>query len=359
VILAEDGPLAGALREAGARVEVLPLAPVARDVRRNEIRAGRKQAVAAALVAAYVPRVAARLRALSPDLVQTISLKSGVYGSLAARITGIPVLWHLHDNLSDDYLSPRTAATMRRVVTTLPNALAAPSESTLAAVGTRTRRLPTEVFRFPVPLMPAPAEVHPDVRTVGMVGRITPWKGQDVFLRAFARAFPAGPVCARVIGSPVFGEEQYERRLRNLVRELDIADRVEFAGFRRDVAAELGRLDLLVHASVLPDPLAGVVLEGMSAGVPTISSSAGGHAEYVAEGKAGLLYKAGDVDELADAMRLAADSYELRRELSAAGRRTAERFTPGAIVGPSLDFYRRIIGAQGDGMGRARRAAST
>ncbi len=164
---------------------------------------------------------------------------------------------------------------------------------------------------------------------------------------------------ARVIGSAVFGEDAYERRIHDLVRELGVADRVEFAGFREDVAAELGRLDILVHASVLPDPLAGVVLEGMSAGVPTISSSAGGHAEYVAEGKAGLLYTAGNVDELADAMRLAAGSYELRRELGAAGRRTAERFTPEAIVGPSLDFYGRIIAAKSNGRGRARRAART
>jgi len=349
VIVPEDGPLVGALREAGARVEVLPLASVAREARRADIAPGAAQALAAAHVGAYVPRLALRLRELGPDVVHAISLKSGVYGSLAARLAGRPVLWHLHDFLAPPYLNPRLARAMRQVVTHLPNALVAPSPRCLAAVGPGVGRLPTAVFPFPVPLPERTAEVRPEVRRVGIVGRITPWKGQDVFLRGFARAFPDGdePVRARVVGSALFGEEDFERELHALADELGIAERVDFVGFRSDVEQELLDLDLLVHASVLPDPLPGVVLEGMGTGVPTISSDNGGQAEHVAEADAGLLFRAGDPDALAAAMRRAAADHELRLGLSARGREKARDFAPETLVERILAFYGEMLARRG------------
>src|SRR5262245_16534086 len=92
VILAEDGPLVQPLEEAGARVEILPLAESARGLKRDEVRPGRAQAGAAMEVARYVGRLRARLRQLRPDLVHTHSLKAGVYGGLAARLAGLPVV---------------------------------------------------------------------------------------------------------------------------------------------------------------------------------------------------------------------------------------------------------------------------
>ena len=47
----------------------------------------------------------------------------------------------------------------------------------------------------------------------GMLGRIAPWKGQDLFLRAFAAAFADGEERAVIIGTAMFGEEEYERSL--------------------------------------------------------------------------------------------------------------------------------------------------
>ncbi len=346
VIVAEDGPLVDALREAGARVEVLPLAPVARDARRADIGPGRQQAVAAGHVARYVVRLAGRLRELEPDIVHAISLKSGVYGSLAARLARRPMLWHVHDYLSAEYLAPRLAPVMRQLVTRLPDALAAPSRSCLASVGPAAARLPTAVFPFPVPMPGEAVPIRDEVRQVGIVGRITPWKGQDVFLRGFAQAFPTDGVRARVIGSALFGEEDYERRLHALADELGIADRVDFVGFRADVDAELRTLDVLVHASVLPDPLPGVVLEGLAAGVPTISSDAGGHAEHVAEAGSGLLFAPRDDAALAGALRRAAADHDLRVALGQRGRQQAREFAPETIVGRILAFYEDVLASR-------------
>jgi glycosyltransferase involved in cell wall biosynthesis len=345
VILAEDGPLVQPLEEAGARVEVLRLAEYARGLKKEDVRPGRAQAAAALEVARYVGRLRRRLRQLQPDLVHTHSLKAGVYGGLAARAAGMPVIWHLQDRLAPDYLPRAAVPPMRFLASTLPSALIVPSRHTLATVGRRFRPgLRTAIIPFPVPLPPEPFEVRDRVAEVGMVGRLAPWKGQHVFLDAFARAFPDNSVRARIVGSAIFGEKFYEDRLHTQAETLGIADRVDFVGFTPEVEAELRRLDLLVHASVTADPLATVVLEGMAAGLPVISADDGGHAEHVENGREGLLFAPGDADALADALRRAASDRDLRVTMSEAGRQKAREFAPGPVVERMLALYRDVAG---------------
>ena len=88
---------------------------------------------------------------------------------------------------------------------------------------------------------------------VGMVGRIAPWKGQHVFLEAFARAFGDGTELAVVVGDAMFGEAEadYGAELRELSRDAgNRAIASSSAGFRDDVWAELAGMDVLVHASI-------------------------------------------------------------------------------------------------------------
>lgn len=345
VILAEDGPLVQLLEEAGARVEILPMAEHARGLKKEEVRPGRAQAAAALEVARYVGRLRARLRQLRPDLVHTHSLKAGVYGGLAARLAGVPVIWHLQDRLAADYLPKAAVPPMRFLASTLPSALVVPSRHTLATVGRRFRPgLRTAIIPFPVPLPAEACEVRDRVEEVGMVGRLAPWKGQHVFLDAFARAFPENSVRARIVGSAIFGEKFYEEELRAQAEALGIEDRVDFVGFKPDVDAELRRLDVLVHASVTADPLATVVLEGMAAGLPVVSAQDGGHAEHIQDGREGLLFPPGDADALADALRRAANDRELRVAMSEAGRRKARDFAPDAVVERMLALYRDVAG---------------
>jgi glycosyltransferase involved in cell wall biosynthesis len=343
VLLAEDGPLVHELTEAGARVEILPMAEGVRGLTREELSTRRTRAGASVEVARYTNRLRKRLRQLQPDVVHTNSLKSGVYGTPAARLAGLPCVWYLHDHLSPEYLPRQLVRTMRLMVSTLPSALVVPSQSTLRSVGKRRRPgLRTSVIPCPVPMPDEPAEISREVRQVGLVGRLAPWKGQDVFLEAFARAFPDSSVRARLIGSAMFGEEGYERELRERAERLGIADRTDFVGFVNDVPAELRRLDLLVHSSVLPDPLATSALEGMGAGVPVISANAGGPGEYIIDGREGLLHEPGDVEGLAAALRRAAADPDLRAAIAAGGRKKAFEFTPDVVVPKLLDLYRAV-----------------
>jgi glycosyltransferase involved in cell wall biosynthesis len=343
VILAENGELVERLGAAGARVEVLPLAEQVRGMSRREIRPGLRQAQAAAEVARYTSRLRRRLRELRPDLVHTTSLKASVYGMVAARAAGLPVLWHLHDRLARDYLPAAAVRPMRLLAATVPSALVAPSRFTLETVGRRFRPgMIVEALPNAVPYPERAVEVRDEVETVTMIGRLTSWKGQHIFLEAFARAFPDRPVRARLVGAATFGEADYERGLRERVDRLGIADRVDFVGFVPDVAPELERADLLVHASVLADPLNTVVLEGMAAGVPVVATDTGGHVEYLRDGREGLLHRPGDIHGLADALRRASEDAELRRRVAAGARERAHELTSAAVTERWLSLYRRL-----------------
>ena len=60
----------------------------------------------------------------------------------------------------------------------------------------------------------------------------------------------------------MFGEDDYVTSLHRLCADLGIVDVVDFRGFQSDVWGELAALDILVHASVTPEPFGQVVIEG-------------------------------------------------------------------------------------------------
>jgi glycosyltransferase involved in cell wall biosynthesis len=187
---------------------------------------------------------------------------------------------------------------------------------------------------------------RPDPFVVGMIGRLAPWKGQHVFLEAFARAFSGGSEVALVVGEAMFGseEESYAAELRELAQRLGIADRVDFRGFREDVWEELERMSVCVHASVVPEPFGQVIVEAMLSGVPVIATEGGGPSEIVTSGEDGLLYPAGDVGALAGALRKLRDDPVLATLLATNARRRAARFSSRESEAALMAVYRSVLG---------------
>ena len=349
VILSEDGPLAAELVQAGISTEVLPMGERARGLRKEAVSARSLTPGAVVAAAAYILRLTLRLRRLRPDLVHTNSLKAGVYGSIAARLAGVPVVWHVRDRIATDYL-PAVAVRVVRVMTRrLTAAVIANSHATMTTLDPRARALivPSAVAAAPV----ASAAREPRSSgplTVGMIGRLAPWKGQDLFLRAFADAFSDGDTRCVVVGDALFGEEEFEQRLRELRDELGLGARVEFRGFRSDVRLELARMDMLVHASLIPEPFGQVVVEGMAARVPVVAADAGGPAEIVDHDVNGLLYPIGDRAALASAMRELAGDHERRARLAAGGMASAAAYDPDVIAARVQRLYRDVLERAGE-----------
>jgi glycosyltransferase involved in cell wall biosynthesis len=137
------------------------------------------------------------------------------------------------------------------------------------------------------------------------VGRLAPWKGQDVFLRAFSRVLRERPTArAAIVGAA--GDNQggraFERDLKELAAELGIADRVTFTGFRDDVAAFMAAADVCVHSSSEPEPFGRVIVEAMGAGRPVVATAAGGVLDIVDDGRTGTLVPPGDHEAMGAAV---------------------------------------------------------
>jgi glycosyltransferase involved in cell wall biosynthesis/GT2 family glycosyltransferase len=347
VILGEHGPLEQRLIDAGATVEVLALDTTVQATPRDEVRVGLGSARRLISTGAEIATLRRRLRQLRPDLVHTNSLKAAVYGGIAGRLAGIPVVWHVRDRIARDYLPAQAAILIKILALFVPRAIIFNSQTTRASYGATTRFavIPSPVVYDAVSAAAQPRSAHlGEPLCYAMLGRLAPWKGQDVFLRAFAAAFPMGHERAVIAGSAMFGEDDYAHALEVLASDLGISDRVEFAGFVDDVTGLLGRVDVLVHASVLPEPFGQVVVEGMAAGLPVIAAAAGGPAEVISDGVNGLLVPPGDVDALACAMKRLAGDAALRHDLGRAARTRAGDFASELVAAATREVWLSVVG---------------
>jgi glycosyltransferase involved in cell wall biosynthesis len=193
----------------------------------------------------------------------------------------------------------------------------------------------------------ADLHVGPDDVLVGIVCRLDPWKGVDTFLEAAARVAarePRGVVA--VVGGPIIGQESYEAVLHAKARGLGIADRVRFTSWRYkpDAMPDVHRaLDILVLASLEPEPFGLVVLEAMATGKPVVATAHGGPLEIIEDGRSGDLVPPGDPEALAEAlMALIHDSARRARVGVLARERVIAHYTASQYVAGVEAIYREL-----------------
>ncbi len=181
---------------------------------------------------------------------------------------------------------------------------------------------------------------------VGMIGNIKAWKGQETLIRAMAivrQEFPE--IRCVLVGDTSPADRDYERSLRELVSSLDLDRQIIFTGYQQHVADFLLMVDVVVHASVLPEPFGRVILEAMACRKPVIGARAGAIPEIIEEGSTGLTFPPGDSDALAAAiLRLLRDRREAERLGEAGYRRLESEFGIAGNVASTQQLYERLLG---------------
>lgn len=338
VILFADGPLVDRLRERGHEVEVLPLGTAVASTTRHEAADPLTAVKGVVGAAPFVRRLATRLRELDVDLVHSTSLKADLLAVPAARLARRPLVWHVHDRVSPDYLPAPLARLVRGLAGRGPQRVIANSRATAATLQGVADIVIAHPGLAPEQLATRPRP-RPSQPVVGILGRISPTKGQLEFVRAAARVADRHPDATfRIIGSPMFGHEGHEGEVRAEIDRLGLTQRVVLTGFVDDPTSELDRLTLLVHASPVPEPYGQVVAEAMARGVPVIATQGGGVPEVLGQGT-GWLVEPGDVDDLADAMDAALGDPDEAERRGAAGW---ERACTALGIGPSADTIVKV-----------------
>jgi glycosyltransferase involved in cell wall biosynthesis len=306
VVLFADGPLARRLRSAGHAVEVVALRERLRVANR---RLGPASALTAALSSVgFLSRLVARVRRLDVDVIHTTSLKADLVGVPVARLLGLPLVWHVHDRIAPDYLPGWTTRLVRALARRAPTAVVANSAATAATLPGARGLTVVHPGLAPDQVAPAPRRRQPEGSPlVGMVGRLSPTKGQLVLVRAMRQVVDRRPDARlRLVGAAAFGAASYDREVREEIGRLGLVEHVQLAGFVDDPRVELGRFTVSVHASPVPEPFGQVVTEAMAWGVPVVATSGGGVDEIVRSGppgcETGLLVPADDAAALAAAI---------------------------------------------------------
>lgn len=311
-----------------------------------------------------------------PDVVHTHTAKAGTIGRLAAAIYNAIrrrsarclVVHTFHGHVFEGYFGPAGSAAVRIV----ERAMAACTDRVLTVSG-RQREDVVERFRIVPPAKCDVIEVGTDLRArltprpdsslktqvgipegdvvFGFVGRFVPVKDLPMLVNAFAlvrRRIPAAWLL-------MVGDGPERARVAALCGLLGVGDRVVFTGWRHDMAAVYGALDIGVLASRQEGtPLA--LIEAMAAGRPVVSTAAGGVADVVAHGRTGLLVPPGNVAAMAEAMALLASDAALRARFGADARREIdERFGVDRAVTAMVSLYSSLLPAL-RGIERSRRA---
>jgi glycosyltransferase involved in cell wall biosynthesis len=185
-------------------------------------------------------------------------------------------------------------------------------------------------------------------RAFGIFGRVVPWKGTLEFVHAAHRVVRALPDArAFVVGDVSDGDSAYLDEVRAAVRALRLGDRVVFTGYRPEVPALMNLMDVVVHASLEPEPFGMVLIEGMALGKPIVATRGGGPDEIVQPGKTGLLVPRGDTDALADAILALLGDPARAAAMGRAGHARARALFSSQRYAREVEaIYRHVLGAR-------------
>ncbi len=297
-----------------------------------------------------IPKLANAFRRLRLDVVHTHMFWASVYGSLAARLAGVPVVfttehgenrWKqgIHRWLERRWVSP--LADRRYCVS--PQILAARRDTD----GVPEAKL--EIVANGVPLPDLAGRRPPELPLVGSVGRFVTQKAFPDLVHAAALLRDQG----RGFRLVIVGDGPERSAVEAAVERHALADRVELPGFRTDVPDILRGLSIFASSSVQEgQPLA--LLEAMAWGLPCVVTDVGAVAATLADGEEGRVVPPGRPELLAAALATYLDDPGTAARAGQAARRRVEReFSSAAVARRHLDDYSACLLSKGRSAGKA------
>ena len=181
--------------------------------------------------------------------------------------------------------------------------------------------------------------IEPDALLIGSIAALTPDKGQELLIRAFARIRARFPSCQLLL----VGDGPCRAKLAALVREFELDGAVHFTGFLANIQSAYAAIDLFAFLAQA-EALGTALLLAMARGLPVAASALGGIPEVVEDGKNGLLVKDQNPEAVASAIERLFGDPALAAHLGSAARETIlARFSQENMVQQTLSLYENLV----------------
>lgn len=316
-------------------------------------RLGRGWKTLAIYVLTFVPEVLALQRHLRSGKFDIVHASGGAWqikGALAGRLAGIPVIWHLNDS--------QMPAPVVRMFSFLAPCLA----TGFFVAADRCRRVyltSKQLAAFPNYLVPAPVDTQwyapdahpPDAKIAALPGikvvtvaNINPIKGLETLISAAEMLNRAGyAFTVAVVGSVFATQANYFSKLKQLVAQAGLTERVVFLGGVHDVATSMAAADIYVCSS-LAEASPMTLWEAMAMGKPVVSTDVGDVASYIRSGESGYIVPVGNANALADAIAALMTDVVKRRAFGERARKIVESALDLRVVGErTINGYRHVL----------------
>lgn len=293
-------------------------------------------------------RAASLIREAECALIHTHTPRSLVIGAIASKLTGKPLVHHVHSPTLRDTeraWKNRINDVAERYAVRRASELITVSHSLEEYLQEKELSAPISVIHNGVPEAgPLQKRRTPSGEwTLGVAALFRPRKGIEVLLEAMALLRGEGRRL-RLIGVGRFESPEYAESVRRLTGELRMGDCVEWTGFREDVTATMREMDLFVLPSLYGEGMPMVVLEAMAAGVPVVASNVEGVGEAIDDERHGLLVEPGDAAALARKIAQVMDGeIDWQAVRSAAHLRQASVFSDRVMAAGVAEVYRRVL----------------
>jgi lipopolysaccharide heptosyltransferase II len=180
---------------------------------------------------------------------------------------------------------------------------------------------------------------------IGILGRLTPLKGHEYFLRAMQKVVQRFPHAkGLIIGNASPSKTAYLDSLLKLKDELGLNLNIEFIPGTSEISKVMKELDLLVLATTTPEGFGRVLIEAQASGVPVIGTRVGGVLDILEHDKNGWLVPPADSEALAQAiMYVLKHPDHVSRVVHEARRCVEEKFHLNLMTEKTLKVYQELL----------------
>jgi glycosyltransferase involved in cell wall biosynthesis len=299
---------------------------------------------------AMIIPVAARIKLWKCDVVYTNTITMCT-GAVAAKLLGLPHIWHIHEFGYEDHglvfdLAPKISLWLMDHLSTI---LIANSHAVAQKYQQYISPRKLKVIYCPViiPQSTFPAKVtmtmNKGIRCV-IVGALQEEKRQEDAILAIGELVHAGVKTELIVVGD--GDPRYRKYLHDLVADNELDKCIKFIGYVENPLPFVQSSDVVLMCSKC-EAFGRVSVEAMRMGKPVVGSGSGGTKELICNGFNGLLYTPGDYKELAEKIRYLYDHPNVARQMGENGLQWAtERFTADRYGDEVLAILKQLINQQ-------------